>query len=988
MTSGDDGAKGGCDGDDVRRGARRAARPALLLALLALATLLAAATTAAIAPVSADAAAARRDRAALSKVSVRLGGATAPARLLFTAKRDAQLAIRLNGRRPTAPLVQEGGTRWSLPLTARDGLRPGRNTLRIRANRPGGRWDAVTRRFALHSSHPIADAGRDHAVVAGAAVTLGVAAPPAAGERPVRHRWEIVRKPRGASASLRGATSARPSLVARKPGTYVLRLTARGRGRRAVSLDTAAVDVRPDDPPIGVTIETFAADRSAGVWIDGKPQPATYDRNGIFVVVLNRRTRAVVESGTTPRHGGGVGQLREIAKHWDDDDRYLMIVAAPSGVDRGQAATDMRAMLRQIGVGDLRDTDAAALGDGKAFTAIGVAGAPGGTAWTNFGGSGALSGLLQVNRLTGTYDFIDPKRIVYDTNVGDAGAPQTSVVRFDGQRYTASLGAGVSGFHLLVFDGELRKSHEGAYATDTAAEQKTFADAIKGITAAGDPLLIVQSIGTPKGQSATWNQVVDALRPYGANPLVLNALDGRADSTYALVSRIGMSRAPAESSGKSSGAGQLAGVVARTHAWRWEPQFADELGEIDPQIVEVAYQAPRAFPPVNAAANKYVVQQLRFCPADDAGCDRRPADLRYYYWAGYSSDWTAKLTTLGTLRRPEGAAFSEQELTATVAQLQRGHRRQQRQELGRQPAEAVQPLRRRLPAGPGAQRQRSRQRPQPAAGQQRRQRHVQLHRRDRDQRRGQGREGGPERDLVLRRGRRRLLAGRVPDQTGRPVRPRRRGPHDRRPARRRADRAAGELRVGADRDRPAARQRLRQADDRRDEGRQRLESPGRLHRRGQAAEAGDAPLGDELARAGRLPLPRAGDAARPRRRRLRRARPPLQGEAGRLLDRHLDAVAGPVGAVAAARDRGASRATAWRSSRSSSSRAATSTPPASTTARSRRRPRGWRTSCSTRRRRERTRASGSTSSASTTRAASAAACTAPTTTPTSATSAT
>ena len=646
--------------DDGARVTARSLLPALLAALLA----------ALLLPALADAAP-RRDGAAVTKLSLRLGGAAAPVELRFSAKRDARVTISLNGRRPTSPLVQEGGNRFSLPLTARDGLRPGRNTIRIRATRPGGVWDRARRSFTYHSALPIADAGRDHATALGAAVRLGVATLPRAGARPVRNRWTIVKQPRGAKATLRGAATAQPSLVARTPGTYVLRLTARGPGRRAISLDSATVDVRPDDPPLGVAIRTLSSDPAAGVWINGQPQRDTYDRNGIFVVVLNRRTRQVVESGTTPRHGGGVSQLSEIATHWDDDDRYLMVVGAPRGVERGQAASDMRTMLRKIGVGDLRDSDAAALADGKAFSAIGVAGAPGRTAWTNFGGSGELSGLLQLNRLTGTYDFIDPKRVVYDTDVGDASATQTSVVRFDGQRYAASLDPGVSGFHLIAFDGELRKSHEGAYRTDGAAGQKTFADAIKGITAVGDPLLIVQSIGTPKGQSATWNQVVDALRPYGANSLVLNALDGRANSTYALVSRIGMSRAPAESSGKSGGAGQLAGVVARTHAWRWEPQFADQLGEIDPQIVEVAYQEPRAFPAVNAAAKKYVVQQLRFCPSDDPGCDRRPADLRYYYWSAYSSDWTAKLTALGNLRRPEGAAFSDQELSATVAQLQR-----------------------------------------------------------------------------------------------------------------------------------------------------------------------------------------------------------------------------------------------------------------------------------------------------------------------------
>jgi hypothetical protein len=672
---------------EVQRHHRRRHRRAHARTVLAVAAF----APAVLAPAAADAASARRDRAALTTTSVRLGTKTAPVLVAIRVRPTAEVEVRVNGRRPDAPLQDAGGNRRILPLTARDGVRQGVNRLRIRATLPGGTYDVERRSFRIDRAHPIADAGDDHAHTIGSPLRLGVrraglmAAP--SGGRTSR-RWRIVRQPSGARATLRDARSARPTLQAPRTGTYVVRMTARGERPDAVSHDTAVVTVRPDDPPLGVAIRTLAPDSGstsqAAVWIDGQPAPATGDRNGIFVVVLERATRRIVESGTTPRHGGGIVQLSAIAKNWDLNNRYMMIVAAPRGVQKGGESDAMRGVLRQLGV-RLEDADRRSLEASGPFSVIGVPGAPEGTAWTLFDRAhptadgaptaGELSGLLQVNRLTDTYDFVDPHHPTYDSSVGDDA--QTNVIRFNGRTYSASLPTGVSGFHVVMVYPNLVVRDRGAFPTTTAADQTRFAAELKLVADdGGQPLTFVQSIGTPKGQTFQWNAVTDQLVRLGGNRLVINALDGRADSTYALFGRVELRRIAPESSGKSGGAGQLAGGIARTRAWRWEPAVADDLGTLDTSLIELAYQAPTSFPaldtPGERAAMKWIVQQLRFCPARDTACDRQPATLRYYYWDGWSANWNTKLTLLTELTRvPERADFDAGDLTRVRDQLKR-----------------------------------------------------------------------------------------------------------------------------------------------------------------------------------------------------------------------------------------------------------------------------------------------------------------------------
>jgi hypothetical protein len=683
----------------ARRGRPHAVSGALgALAVLAPLALSAASAAAATAPAAATAAAAparaaaRRDRAALTTTSVRLGTKTAPVLVAIRVRPTAEVEVRVNGRRPDAPLQDAGGNRRVLTLTASDGLRQGVNRLRIRATLPDGRYDVERRSFRIDRAHPIADAGDDHAHTIGSPLRLGVRraglmAAPSDGR--TTRSWRIVRQPRGARATLRGARSARPTLHAPRTGTYVLRLTTRGTEAGAVSHDMVTATVRPDDPPIGVTIRTLAPDsgdtRQAAVWIDGKPAPDTYDRNGIFVVVLERATRKIVQSGTTPRHGGGIEQLSGIAKNWDLDKRYVMILGAPKGVLKGDDSNRMIAMLRQIGVG-LSDPDRRSLEANGPFSVIGVPGASEGTATTLFDrphttssdapNAGELTGLLQLNRLTATYDFVDPIRPTYDTSVGTDA--QTNVIRFDGRTYSASLGAGVSGFHVVTIipsGNGFTVADQGAYPTTTADDQKRFAAALKTIADHGaQPITIVQSIGTPKGQSNSWNAVTDQLERLGGNRLVVNALDGRANSTYALVGRVAMQSIMPESSGKSGGNGELAGGLARTRAWRWEPAVADETGTLDTSLIELAFQRATPFPALDSdgerAAMKWIVQQLRFCPASDRACDRQPATLRYYYWDGWSANWNTKLTLLTQMTRaPEGAGFSDADLRSVREHL-------------------------------------------------------------------------------------------------------------------------------------------------------------------------------------------------------------------------------------------------------------------------------------------------------------------------------
>ncbi|HST43069.1 MAG TPA: hypothetical protein VLK58_26320, partial [Conexibacter sp.] len=406
----------------------------------------------ALAPAASADAAGRRAPRLLTVQSLRVGTTAAPLTVQVTLPRHATLRAWVNGRPADRAFHHSGIGRRRAHLTAHNGLRVGRNRIRLRALLPNGRRDVETR--VVKIDDPIADAGRDHATIVGRTLEVGVVSAGPRGEDRSRGsssgsddqpHWRIADAPPGSDAELTDHRTESPELRTDEPGTYTLRLTT-GRGEET-SHDTLTVTVRPDDPPIGVPLETLSERPEAGVWIDNQPVPNVSNRGGIFVVVMERRTRTVVEAGTTPRHGGGLNQLRTMAKNYAGNDRYLMLVSSANGVE-SDMAPHLRALLSDLGAPKQPDAAIDAAAAGTPFSIIGIPGGVTGSAWVKFPTRGAsvasanLKANLQLNQAAlGTtpkhYDVVSTAHPTFDTRVGTPAA-NSNTIRWNGRDYTAT----------------------------------------------------------------------------------------------------------------------------------------------------------------------------------------------------------------------------------------------------------------------------------------------------------------------------------------------------------------------------------------------------------------------------------------------------------------------------------------------------------------------------------------------------------------------
>lgn len=83
---------------------------------------------------------------------------------------------------------------------------------------------AVTVIATSVNAAPVAVAGADQSVLAGASVTLNGSASSDANRDPLTYLWALVTKPAGSNATLSGATTVRPTFTADVAGTYVFSL--------------------------------------------------------------------------------------------------------------------------------------------------------------------------------------------------------------------------------------------------------------------------------------------------------------------------------------------------------------------------------------------------------------------------------------------------------------------------------------------------------------------------------------------------------------------------------------------------------------------------------------------------------------------------------------------------------------------------------------------------------------------------------------------
>jgi hypothetical protein len=448
---------------------------------------------------------------------------------------------------------------------------------------------------------------------------------------------------------------------------------------------------RPNDPPIGVSLETLSGEPNGAIRIDGQPVRDTTDRNGDFVAVIDRSTRAVVESGTVPRDSG-MGQLAEIAKHWSGTDGYLMVVSGPRGVGAPDTANALTTVASLMGGRAFTADERTALLQGKQFSIVGIPGGGPGGAWQTVsqgssGPQGDIRGWLQVNTATNLYNLVTPENPTFATVSGTSPAGQNTIM-FDHKPYTVALPTGaLNGFQILAVNAlTLNVELQAAVPTngpgDVAAQQAELAFLLRNAatffnSSGVPPLVIVQSIGHPHGVSPAWARgggatgaADDWIERLGGTRLAFNSLNGISDD-YTLVGGLTVGHSAAEASAVLGKAGPLVGGLSRSRDLSFKPVSSGPPGGVNTELIDLSYQAPQAFPAFNtageAAAEAFIGTSLKLCPSVQTTCAIRPL-----YYQHYQTDWHQAATDLNALTYPgDGRGFSQAEFTKVQAQLRK-----------------------------------------------------------------------------------------------------------------------------------------------------------------------------------------------------------------------------------------------------------------------------------------------------------------------------
>jgi hypothetical protein len=632
--------------------------------------------------------------------SIKVAGKAGPLVVRVAADGQSRVSITVNGRRVKTPFEFAGPRAQAIELRALgDGLRAGANKLRITSIRKGVVKKA-TRTVTVPGWALLADAGEDTGTLRHVNARLGTAPLPGAGQdgAEVDYTWRIARRPKGAKAGIADADGARPVLKTRRPGTYVLQLGADPEANDdPTSFDQVTVAVAPNDPPIGVPIDTQGDNHAIVIAGQGYGGGAG---EGTAFVVLERTTRAVVASGRVGADADGMKQLTDLADNFGGGAnymRYSMIVGS-TGLKQEALLDPLFTLLKKLGAALASPEELRSLKAGAAFSVIGIPGAPAGAATTRVPSgaeTAAITGYLQPNQATdadGTplYDFAAGEQPSFDTKVkGDATGSEMVIA---GQSYPGALPAGTTaGFHVVVLDSltlELLKDEvlaTNGTSNDRAAQGAVAGELAKGVATRGGPLIFVQTIGKPSAAGPEWQGVVKALVRVGANPELVNALNGTAE--YALVGRVGSSAPPAEAStaydhgpyaAPSYPPSRLVGTLARGRTSSYVPNVystpTDKApeGSVNLALTRIAYQPAQAWPPLPggtadeaAKAEHLICEGMKFCQSTDS-CP----SVRDCFWQRYSADWELKLQLLNNVAYPgDGKGFGKATFDAVKKEL-------------------------------------------------------------------------------------------------------------------------------------------------------------------------------------------------------------------------------------------------------------------------------------------------------------------------------
>lgn len=632
-----------------------------------------------------------------------VGSKAGPLTVRVVAGVKSKVWMTVNGKRVRHSFEPAGPKAKQIELRSTDGLRPGPNKLRIEA-RLAGVDSVATRTVKVPGWALLADAGVNAETIVHAHAQVGTAPPPGAGRggSDLDYSWHIAERPPGAKASLVGRRTAQPQLRAKKPGDYVLQLTAEPEeADEPDSFDQVTVSVVPNDPPIGVPIDTL--DANGAISIGGQAYGA--NQGGSAYVVLERTSRAVVEAGTVDNDAAGIAKLLDLANKYGSDATYMKYLMIVSGrVTRPTAlAPAFPALIKKLGASPLTAEDASALEFTQPYSVIGIPGAPAGSATVRFSPdpdkpvSGAITGYLAKNQAVNAevipvYEYVSPEQPEFDT-VAPGSDATTNVMKINGQEFKSSLPSGATaGLHVVVLNSlTLAPIENTVFATngtgnDAAAQSAAGYNLLATIRKRGGPIVFVQTIGKPKAVGPGWSGVVATLQELGANPQLVNALNGT--NEYTLVSRPGSKAPPAEAS-TAYDAGpypppnlppaHLIGNLARSRTSNFVPNLSttptpnNPEGGINMALPRLAYQPAQPWPELAPGADRgeadaaqaFICERLGFCQAASS-CPT----LRECFWQRYGADWGLKYSVLGNLAYPgDVKGFTEATFKAEKEEL-------------------------------------------------------------------------------------------------------------------------------------------------------------------------------------------------------------------------------------------------------------------------------------------------------------------------------
>ncbi len=618
-------------------------------------------------------AAERHTESALRIVSLKQGTKAAPVRIKVRTPHTAHLRVWVNGR-PADDAVRRGAPGFRIgELTVNDGLRHGVNRIRLRVTGIRGARDVDRRTVRIPRGKPIADAGQN-VFTAARRIRVGTKSGGRRANRGAhKSRWRIVSAPRRSKAKLRKPRSKRPTLVRARPGTYVLRHTVTAR-KRVVSHDTVRIEVRPNDPPVGIPLKTINANGiTIGTAVYGASTHLPY-------VVMTRATRTVVESGSASNSPAddvaGVDKLRALAAKYGATTDYMMIVSAPYGVN-ANATAGYGELLRAIGGTPLRDDERDAIAKGQPFAFVGLPGQPAGSAWTKIVPIGttvalssqSLNGYLRFDEAKQKYDLAPLARPSFDTSA--ATTTDSNTMRFAGTNYVGRLPSGVTtGLHVVAFDAMSMANVSNQVLTlngtsgSDATRYATAGTDLKAIAdRTGNPLVLVQTIGKPTAGLQQWNDITAQIVRLGGRVTLFNELTG--SNGYTLVGRVGSDLPAAEATTATGDVAHLVGIVDRTRRWNIEATTTGAPGTVNTGLADVLSQEPTAWPDINAAAVTYIAKRLGFC-AGASSCD-----LRDLYSTRSPATWGPVQGSLADLPKDgiADAGFNAGEYAQARAQL-------------------------------------------------------------------------------------------------------------------------------------------------------------------------------------------------------------------------------------------------------------------------------------------------------------------------------